>query len=122
MGYYSRYEVYCRSNEPEKYLGYLREYTRMNEIEEWDGAILSLKCLVSMSCKWYEMVNDMALLSKEYPDELFMVLRLGENANDNFWFHFHNGGMFKYKLSAVRTQLVQECNPLDDDEDYDINV
>lgn len=57
--------------------------------------------------KWYECDSDMIQLSKEYPDELIIVRRYGEEIDDIEHMFFKNGKIesIKYMIKIPETKL-----------------
>ena len=53
------------------------------------------------NCTWYDHDNDMKALSKEFPDVLFTLHGIGEEAGDIWVKYFRNG-----KVQSVKGRIV----------------
>lgn len=92
MGYYTRYELsFDHGYDP------VLEEKVMKRIEEISGYTY----LFDQEVKWYEHIEDMLTLSKEFPEIVFTLNGEGEESGDVWVAYFLNGKHVVHKAEIV---------------------
>lgn len=87
MGYYTQFQLTQVKN-PENHEDVLQKQAELNKDS---GYILDCLGRSDDSWKWYDHVQDMCKLSKEFPRTVFKLHGEGEEATDFWDKYFHNG-------------------------------
>ena len=120
MGYYTKFELHAAdvetrwpiSRDMEYDITYRLEniafgYVEREDFEKWGPQ--SFDAWTGDTMKWYDHVDDMIALSKEYPNLIFMLEGVGEEFPDAWRKWFHNG---QYEESYAEVVYPKPSNPL----------
>ena len=102
MGYYTKFELHAFDNETRCEIPRNMEYdityrleniafgsVEREDFERWGPQ--SFYAWTGDTMKWYDHVHDMTILSKEYPNLIFVLEGVGEEFPDVWKAWFHNG-------------------------------
>lgn len=81
MGYYTDYTI-TTDNTTQELKGEMKKFGFLDEWDEglWGG-----------NAKWYDWSDDMAKLSKKFPDVLFTIEGRGEDSTDIWGYYYKDG-------------------------------
>ena len=87
MGYYTNYSLTLLSEVDEKMLPAIqKEIEEMNVFEDCTGRDWHV-----YEIKWYDHDQDMAILSKKFPNVVFELYGQGEDSEDMWYAYYKNG-------------------------------
>jgi hypothetical protein len=92
MGYYTDYKL--------EYKGDLDQETLITKLEEVSGYRWWDNYLTLPDVKWYEHDHHMEVISREYPDILFILTGEGEESGD-VWRKYFKNGLSKYDRAEL---------------------
>lgn len=102
MGYYTYHDLSMRIPEDSVYFGKEVEIIENLKSFSTDAEYgLNDDGSCADQTKWYDLDDDMALLSPLYPDVLFVVDGQGENSGDRWRTYFKNGKKQEAKVELV---------------------
>ncbi len=92
MSYYTEYTLSAKG-------GNINYEEVQKKLEEISGC--KIKFDRNYPCKWYRHEKDMKVISKIYPDILFILEGIGEESEDMWMKYFKNGKMQVCKAEIV---------------------
>lgn len=102
MGYYTDYTITADNGTPEL----KNEMKKFGFLDEWDEG------LWGGNAKWYDWSDDMAKLSKKFPDVLFTIEGRGEDSTDIWGYYYKDGKSYiQAEVTIYDYPEVPESSP-----------